>query len=534
MFKKFELYFLFILFFYYIFIPDYHLYLNIIYILVFIYTIYKICIYIKNNNNNYLDKKYFLISILLFLGSYFLIYDLNPLCYLFTFYLPFEYYFKGILIIIFHSYFLNKFSPPKVSTYNQISVSTDSEIIRLSSTIDITRPSYKNEYFLSNFINYFKKNKKKFICFIISLIFIKIILFFYRTKFWIYFNKKEDILPLSTSRKTKYYITSCVFNMESIIVDYINEMKKVINYLGKENIIISIVENGDSTDKTRDYLIHFQKYLNETNIKNKFFITHEIEDPRKNATNKKDRDYSRIKFITDLRNKCLEFLYQIPNLDFDNTKIIYFNDIVFSYEDVIKLLSTNKEDYDAVCAMDYYFSLYDNWVAIDLEGNSLRSGFPHFINKEAQDQLINKKPIRIFSCWNGLIVFNASAFKNQQIKFRLEKMNSNLTYHINSYKNHDFDYESECTYFHIDLHSKGYTKRFINSDIRVAYINIYYYFAKYILPNTFELIFYFGYYIKSFTKKRNKYMTDLKSKNVKLSPNLENWYFLHKLNYTKN
>ena len=532
MFKKFELFLLFILFIYYIFISDYHLYLNTIYILVFIYTIYKIYKYINNNNNKYLKIEYFLVSILLFLGSYFLIYDLNPIYYLFTFYLPIEYYFKGIFIIILHSYFLNLFSP-KIQTYNQISASTDSEIIRLSSKSEIIRTNCNNDYFLSNRVNYFKKHRKNFICFIICLIFIKIMLFFYRTKFWIHFYKKEDILPIATSKKTKYFITSCVFNMESIMVDYINEMKKLINYLGKENIIISIVENGDSTDKTRDYLIQFQKYLNESNIKNKFIITHVIEDPRKNATNKKDKDYGRIQFITRLRNKCMEFLYQIPNLDFDNTKIIYFNDIVFSYEDVIKLLSTNQEDYDAVCAMDYYFSLYDNWVAIDLEGNSLRSGFPYFINKEAQDQLINKKPIRIFSCWNGLIAFNASGFKNRKIKFRLEKMNNNLNYHINSYNNHDFDYESECTYFHIDLHSLGYTKRFINTDIRVAYSHIYYYFSKYILPNTFELIFYFGYYMKSFSKKRNKSMTDLKSKSIVLSPDLQNWYFLHKLNYTK-
>ena len=258
MFKKFELFLLFILFIYYLFIPDYHLYLNTIYILVFLYTIYKLYKYLKNNNSNYSNIKYFLISIILFLGSYFLIYDLNPLCYLFTFYLPFDYYFKGIFIIIFHSYFLNLNSPLKPQTYTQISVSTDSEIIRLSSTTDMTRTNYNNEYFLSNTINYFKKSKNKLFCFIISLICIKIMMFFYRTKFWIYFYKKEDILPLSSSRQTKYYITSCVFNMEGIIVDYIKEMKKVINYLGKENIIISIVENGDSTDKTRDYLIQFK------------------------------------------------------------------------------------------------------------------------------------------------------------------------------------------------------------------------------------------------------------------------------------
>ena len=34
-------------------------------------------------------------------------------------------------------------------------------------------------------------------------------------------------------------------------------------------------------------------------------------------------------------------------------------------------------------------------------------------------------------------------------------------------------YESECTFFNIDLYSLGYTKKFINPDVRVTYnINI--------------------------------------------------------------
>ena len=43
-------------------------------------------------------------------------------------------------------------------------------------------------------------------------------------------------------------------------------MKKLINYLGFNNVIISIVENGDSVDNTRKYLENFQNYLNNKNI----------------------------------------------------------------------------------------------------------------------------------------------------------------------------------------------------------------------------------------------------------------------------
>lgn len=534
MFTKLEKYILFILFIYYLFITDYFLYLNTVYFFVLLYNICKIfkSFYNYGNKENYYILKYILISIFLFFCSYYLIYDPNPIYYLFTFYLPFENYFKGILAIIFHTYFLNKFSAPKKKNYKRLEILHDSEIIRLANRIiKNDKPSYNFEYFLSKQINYFKKNKKKFFQFVISLIIIKILLYFYRTKYWIYFNKKEKILPITTSKNTKFYMTSCVYNMEPIIVDYINELKKLIKYLGEDNIIISIVENGDSTDKTRDYLIEFQKYLNETKIINKFYLNHEIKDKRKKIMDSQLKDYYRIKFLAQLRNKCFEFLYEIPNLDFENTKIINFNDIIFRYEEIIKLLSTNNEDYDAVCAMDFYYNFYDNWVSIDLDGNILRDGFPYFINKEAQDLLINRKPIRIFSCWNGVIVFTASPFKDRAINFRDEKYIANKTniYKLNPEENYHIDFESECSYFHLDLQTMGYNKRFINPEIRVAYTYWHYYYSNYILPNTIELLNYFGYYIRYFYRKRNKYMSNYKDKNVKLSAGLQKWYLIHKL-----
>ena len=115
----------------------------------------------------------------------------------------------------------------------------------------------------------------------------------------------------------------------------------------------------------------------------------------------------------------MDFLYEVNDIDLDNTIIIFFNDIVFRYEDIINLLSTNNEDFDAVCGLDmenHYF--YDSWVSIDLDGNGLTPRFPFFLNKEAQDLVTYHKPIRVFSCWNGVIAFKASPLKNKKIKFR--------------------------------------------------------------------------------------------------------------------
>ena len=155
---------------------------------------------------------------------------------------------------------------------------------------------------------------------------------------WIYFNKKEKTLPVSSFKNTTFYITSNVVNIKNIIEKYIAQLKNLINYLGENNVIISLVENGDSKDDTRTILREFQNYLTKKKILNKFYLEKVIEDPRK--IRKPFEKYSRlrIEYFANLRNKCLEFLYELPNIDFNNTIIIFLNDIVFEYEDINSFL----------------------------------------------------------------------------------------------------------------------------------------------------------------------------------------------------
>ena len=82
-------------------------------------------------------------------------------------------------------------------------------------------------------------------------------------------------------KNTTFFITSVIVNMESTIENYITEMEKLISYLGESNVIVSILENGDSKDQTRKYLSEFQQYLNKINVINHFLLKHEIDDPRK-------------------------------------------------------------------------------------------------------------------------------------------------------------------------------------------------------------------------------------------------------------
>jgi hypothetical protein len=44
----------------------------------------------------------------------------------------------------------------------------------------------------------------------------------------------------------------------------------------------------------------------------------------------------RIEFLSEIRNKALEFLYEIPNINYNKTRILFLNDIIYNYQNVIR------------------------------------------------------------------------------------------------------------------------------------------------------------------------------------------------------
>ena len=528
-----------------------HNFFRIIYTCLLMINIYYLA---KNRFNIKLNQ--WIIYIISYITSYYLIKDPNPFYYLFTFYLPLPNFFRGIFIIIFISYIFNKYiiilDIPKKSIVEENNIENNKEknniedkdkeikkkIIRnknennnkeikeeinkeenndnnKDNTIkEEVKEEDKNKdkesknqkekkeeiikrYFLSKEIDYLLNNIECLIWLFICLILLRIAIYFYEIKYWVYFEDNPfDDSKNPNKNKTMFYISAVIYNMEPIIQDWISEMKQLIDYLGKDRVIVSIVENGDSKDKTRKYLNYFENYL----INNK--VINIINTDKKETKEGVDR----IRFLAKLRNRSLDFLYRIGDLDFDNTKIIFFNDIIYRYEDILKLLFTNNGNYDTVCAMDYYESFYDTWASIGLDGKQFRRYFPYFYNKEQQDAYINGEVIRTFSCWNGVTVINAKAFKDR-----------NKLFFRTGYKIR----QSECTLLHADMYWMGYRKIFVNTQIAVAYTYEYYYKNHYLYPWTKNLITYFYYYFKYGFIKRNYNMTNLVDDNITMYNNLD-------------
>ena len=337
---------------------------------------------------------------------------------------------------------------------------------------------------------------------LILLILLRIAIYFYDIKYWINFTDQQKLLSFNTNtnntnkNNTKYYISAVVYNMEPIIKDWIEEMKKLIDYLGPENVIVSINENGDSEDKTRKYLNFFENYL----------INHKVINSINTKKIEEKKDLDRIRFLARLRNKSLDLLYNIGGLDFSNTKIIFFNDIIYRYEDIIKLILTNNGNYDAVCGMDYYESFYDTWASIGLDGKQFRRYFPYMYNKEQQDAYINGEIIRTFSCWNGVTIINAKPFEDRNKLF---------------FRNGRKLRQSECTLLHADMYFMGYRKVFVNTQIAVSYTYEYYYKNHYLYPWTKNLITYFYYYFKYGYIRRNYNLTNLIDNDIDMDDNLD-------------
>ena len=187
--------------------------------------------------------------------------DPNPFFAFIFYYIFYPNYIKGIIIIVLHTYFLTTFFKEKETS---ITKSYEKFSLKLES-----KENLNHYYFLCEIIEYLKKKRKSynFYCIIFfAFLSLNILLFENRIKIWVFFFQKNKTLPISYSNNRMFYITSNVVNIEDIIEIYIDEMKKLIEYLGKNNVIISIVENRDSVDNTRKYLKNFQSYLNEKKI----------------------------------------------------------------------------------------------------------------------------------------------------------------------------------------------------------------------------------------------------------------------------
>ncbi|KAJ6565794.1 cryptococcal mannosyltransferase 1-domain-containing protein [Mycena vulgaris] len=189
---------------------------------------------------------------------------------------------------------------------------------------------------------------------------------------------------------TKVFIAAMFSNNMDILPRWIKEFSKVIHYLGRDNVFISIVESN-SRDGTPEILDDWKNTLDRMGI------PHLIPSADMPGN-------VRIDFLSAVRNLALAPLVERGGYDV----VLFSNDILIEAESVVELLKTKDGEWDMVCGLDLgRWGMYDAWVLRDRLGRLVSSLWPYFLEVAGREAVMADEPAPVFACWNGIVAFRA-------------------------------------------------------------------------------------------------------------------------------
>lgn len=396
------------------------------------------------------DPRVFIIKIsIVYFAIYMLLVKINPFYNLLFIWFPYnlETILKSILIVIVQNLVIKQH-------YSAQSENIKEEIYHKCPIINFPVFKILNDKIFTS--------KKKLLGFFLISIFLNISFFFYDTQFFVHFVNKDIYY-----KNKRFFICANIFNNEDILEDWTRQMHYLIDFIGKENVYISIHENGDSWDNTRSMLLKFKDELDSMGIPNTI-ITWKTVWYRKSQ--------SRLKFLEKLRHAALNpFYYEHHKKKFH--EIIYFNDIIFNYKDIIRLDLTNNNKFTGVCGLDFDGLFYDIFATFLIDGSKMYHYFPYNYNYNAQKVYYKKKPIRVFACWNGVAIFKAKPFENNHVYFKT-----------------GVGFICECSMLMHDMWRIGEDFFYINPVLRFSYAYYPYYVSRYIFSWAVDPITFFFHY----------------------------------------
>ena len=297
-------------------------------------------------------------------------------------------------------------------------------------------------------------------------------------------------LALSTQETVQlptqnYFIVANYYNSESSLAYSLPQLTRLLSQLGSaDNLYLSIFENG-SDDHTVPLLKQFAQTLHIPYSVITCNYTGSFIQQTANATQKEDFDLKRIVArkryprMAALRNLAMRPLYE-GKVTFRNaelpTKVLFINDIYFTAEQVVSLLSTNEGAYDMVCGLDFYELFYDILVTRDVEGYWFVGYFPYARHAPTRRAVMAGRPFPVYSCWNGMVVMAAEPFTQHNVRFRGRRYEPEERCEC---------VQSECLLVCSDFRSLGYDQIYINPQVRVTYQ-----WTHHILYNSFLTPFY--------------------------------------------
>ncbi|KAH8688674.1 cryptococcal mannosyltransferase 1-domain-containing protein [Phaeosphaeriaceae sp. PMI808] len=273
-------------------------------------------------------------------------------------------------------------------------------------------------------------------------------------------------------RPERVYIASLHWNNERILRSHWNDaVVALANSLGRDNVFVTVYESG-SWDNSKAALRELDMALEAHKIRRNITLSETTHLDEISAVNKGPgwvdtprgrRELRRIPYLSRLRNWTLEPLQELVRQGEKFDKILFLNDVIFSAEDVFRLLSTNNGDFAAACSLDFSRppQFYDTFALRDAEGHeTLMQTWPYFRARESRRAILANLPAPVASCWNGMVAMPAEPFVSKP-SLRLRGISDSLaTSHLEG---------SECCLIHIDNPLRVEKRTYVNPQVRVGY-----------------------------------------------------------------
>ncbi|PVU89894.1 hypothetical protein BB559_004881 [Furculomyces boomerangus] len=223
-----------------------------------------------------------------------------------------------------------------------------------------------------------------------------------------------DVQPVGN----QYFFAMNLYNNQELIPHILQELLRLFEYLGPQNIYFSLYENG-STDSSKYILSMFKVTLDRLEIRNTIVVDKK----------RKPKNAHRIEYLAKARNKALESLETESSNGRTYDKIVFINDVVFCRNDILELLyQSDLQQSDMTCPLDFNsggvtdktIRFRDTWIARDLNGKSFKEPLSSIVShKESLNRFKKNLPFQVQCCWNGAVVLNPKPFyKPNSLRFR--------------------------------------------------------------------------------------------------------------------
>ncbi|KAF3031812.1 hypothetical protein E8E12_001292 [Didymella heteroderae] len=215
-------------------------------------------------------------------------------------------------------------------------------------------------------------------------------------------------------RPGRVYVAALHWNSEQILRSHWNAAVVALAHaLGPENVFVTVYESG-SWDDSKGALRELDGALDGLGVRRNMTlsdVTHEdvmspigmgagwVRTPRGRT------ELRRIPYLAQLRNWVLEPLQALARQGEKFDVVLFLNVVIFTTDDVLRLLSTNGGDFAAACSLDFSIPprIYDTFALRDAEGHEmLTQTWPYFRAQVSRQALMANRPTPVASCWNGM------------------------------------------------------------------------------------------------------------------------------------